>query len=130
MEHVSWPNFVKIEVLLHEIPCIISYAEFSEESISGVFNAKSSSVWPFIFFDVFNSYSQLFNLEIPITPHFSSKIFLIFFKPASLIKEVIVINCNPLPKTLISVSDKTLLLRSGFPTGFKNIRWGEMTERI
>ena len=84
----------------------------------------------FFFFDVFNSYSQLFNLEIPLTPHFSSKIFLIFFKPASLIKEVIVINCNPLPKTLISVSDKTLLLRSGFPIGFKNMRWGEMTERI
>ena len=47
MEHVSWPNCVKIEVLLLEIPCIISYAEFREESISGVFNGKSSSVWPF-----------------------------------------------------------------------------------
>ena len=31
---------------LYEIPYIISYAKFSGESISGIINAKSSSIWP------------------------------------------------------------------------------------
>ena len=32
----SWPNWVKIEVSLCEVPCIIPYAEFSVGSISGL----------------------------------------------------------------------------------------------
>ena len=44
-KHVSWPNWVKIEVLPYEVLYIISYAEFSEKSISGMINAKSGSVW-------------------------------------------------------------------------------------
>ena len=46
MKHVSGPNWVKIEVLLYEVPYIISYAEFSGESISGIINAKSSFICP------------------------------------------------------------------------------------
>ena len=42
---VSWPIWMKIEVLLYEVPYIISYAELSEKYISGIINAKSSSVW-------------------------------------------------------------------------------------
>ena len=44
-KHVSWPNWMKVEVLLYEVPYVISYAEFSRESISGIINAKSGSVW-------------------------------------------------------------------------------------
>ena len=45
-KHVSRPNYVKIDVLLYEVPYINSYAEFSRESISSIINAKSSSVLP------------------------------------------------------------------------------------
>ena len=51
---VSRPNWVKIEVLLYEVPCIISYAEFSGESISGIINAKSSFIW-----SIFQFFHQL-----------------------------------------------------------------------
>ena len=42
---VSWPIWMKIEVLFYEVPYIISYAELSEKYISGIINAKSSSAW-------------------------------------------------------------------------------------
>ena len=45
-KHVSRQNYVKIDVLLYEVPYINSYAEFSGESISSIINAKSSSVLP------------------------------------------------------------------------------------
>ena len=37
---------MKIEVLQYKVPYITSCAEFSEESISGIINSKSTSVWP------------------------------------------------------------------------------------
>ena len=46
---------MKIEVSLYEVPYIISYAEFSGESISGIINAKSGSIWS-IFKFFFPSY--------------------------------------------------------------------------
>ena len=42
---VSWPIWMEIEVLPYEVPYIISYAELCEKYISGIINAKSSSVW-------------------------------------------------------------------------------------
>ena len=54
IKHVSWENLVKIEVLLYEVPYIISYAEFSRKSIFGIVNARSSSVWPIFFYQLCN----------------------------------------------------------------------------
>ena len=53
MKHVLWPYWVNIEVLLHEVTYIISYAEFSRESISGMTDTESSSVWPI--FSIFSA---------------------------------------------------------------------------
>ena len=38
----------QIEILLYEVPYITTYTEFSGESISGIINEKSSSIWPML----------------------------------------------------------------------------------
>ena len=41
-KHVSWPKWVKIEVLLYEVPYIISYAELNGTSIPGIMQNLAS----------------------------------------------------------------------------------------